>query len=282
MNDQYKTIKKLDIDKDTIVCYQGVPGAFSEEATVAFFGEDIKRVNVKSFEDVLTTLEEGRADFGVLPIENSSAGFVSGSYDLLLNHDVSIVGEKIIDIEQCLLALKGATTDDIKTVYSHPQGLLQSRDYLEQYPWQQIAFANTAMAAKKIRDDGMKDQAAIAGKRAAALYGLEILKEGINYSDENATRFVILSAKKVYLEDAKKITICFSLPHKSGTLYGMLGHFIENDLNMTSIESSPRKDSSWEYNFFITFDGNLSEENTKKGLEAIKKDSLDYKLLGNY
>ncbi len=269
-------------DENTRVVYQGVPGAFSEQAAVSFFGENTKKFNVPAFEDILDALEKQEADFGVLPLENSSAGFVTGSYDLLLRHDVFIAAEKIIEVEQALLGMKGAELSDIDTVYSHPQGLLQSRRFLDQYNWKQIAYDNTAMAARKIKDDGLKNQAAIASVRAAKLYGLNVLKEKINFSDTNATRFVILRKGKIYQKNAKRITISFSLPHKSGTLYNILGHFIYNNLNMTSIESCPLADSPWEYNFFVSFEGNLKEERVKSAIAAIRKEALSFKILGNY
>lgn len=282
LESQYEMIDKLEITENTRVVYQGVEGAFAEQAAANYFGEHVNRFHVDKFEEILTCLEEGKADYGVLPIENSSAGFVSGTYDLLLNHDVCIVAETIIQIEQSLLAIKEASLSDIDIVYSHPQGLLQSKDFLDQHNWQQIAYANTAMAAKKIKEDGMKNQAAIASKRAAMLYDLEVLEPCINFANTNATRFVILTTKRMYCQDAKKISISFALPHKSGALYSILGHFIHNDLNMTSIESSPLKDSPWEYKFFITFEGNMSDEAVKNAIASIKEEALAFRVLGNY
>lgn len=273
---------RLDVNADTIVAYQGVPGAFSEQATVEYFGETVKTVNVPSFEDVILALENGQADYGVLPVENSSAGFVLGSYDLLLAHDVFITGEIIIRIQQALLGLPETRIEDIDTVYSHPQGLLQSKRFLSQYQWKQIAYDNTAMAAKKVKEDGLKNHAAVASVRAAKIYGLSVLKENVNYADTNATRFFILRKCKVYQKDAKKITISFSLQHKSGTLYTVLGHFIKNDINMTSIESRPLENSPWEYQFFISFEGNLQAPNVRRALDFIQNDTISFKLLGNY
>lgn len=278
----YRVEDTLKIDGNTKVVYQGVPGAFSEQATAAFFGEQVQTQNVPAFEDVLLALEDGAADFGILPVENSSAGFVSGSYELLLKHDVFIAAEKILKIEQSLLGLTGAGIEDIDTVYSHPQGLLQCKTFLSKYGWKQIAYDNTAMAAQKVKAEGLKNQAAIASVRAAKLYGLTVLEEAVNFANTNATRFFILRKEKIYLKNAKKITICFSLPHKSGTLYNILGHFIHNDINMTGIESSPLEDSPWEYKFFISFEGNLKEANVRQALNLIQRDTLYFKLLGNY
>ncbi len=282
IDSEFTLVNELDISGDTRVVYQGVPGAFSEEATVSFFGEHISMSCVAGFEDILVAIDEGRADYGVLPMENSSAGFVSGNYDLLLAHDALIVAEKIISIEQALLGVPGACIEDIDTVYSHPQGLMQSKSFLKQYRWKQMAYDNTAMAAEKIKRDGLKNQAAIASVRAAGLYELQILKERINFASENATRFAILRKGKVYQKNAKKVTISFSLPHQSGTLYNVLGHLIYNQLNMTSIESSPKKDAPWEYNFFISFEGNLAEQRVRRAIAAIREDALSFKILGNY
>lgn len=282
MGQEYRMEERLEWSSDTKVVYQGVPGAFSEQATISFFGEHTNMFNVPVFENILEALENGEADYGVLPLENSTAGFVTGSYDLLLRHDVFIVAEKIIQVEQSLLGIKGACIEDIDTVYSHPQGLLQCRQFLDKYEWKQMAYDNTAMAARKIREDGQKNQAAIASVRAAKLYGLDVLQEKINYANTNATRFVILRKEKIFQKEAKKITISFSLPHKSGTLYNILGHFIYYNLNMTSIESSPMANSPWEYNFFISFEGNLMEEGVRSAIAAIRKEALSFKILGNY
>ena len=278
----YEQVDALPMNENTKVVYAGVPGAFAEQATIEYFGENANTQHVGSFEKVILAIEDGEAEYGVLPIENSSGGFVSGNYDLLSQYDVCIVGEEIIKVEQTLLGLPGASLDDIKVVYSHPQGLLQSRKFLETYGWKQVEYANTALSAVKVRDDGDKSQAAITSKRAAKLYGLDILKDCINDADDNSTRFMIITKKKMYAKNAKKISICFSLPHESGTLYNILGHFIFNNINLTSIESTPLKNKQWEYRFFISFEGNLNELPVINALTGIRKETIDFKILGNY
>ena len=148
-------------------------------------------------------------------------------------------------------------------MYSHLQGLLQTKPYLDAHDWKQIPLANTAVSASKVKQDGDKTQAAVAGIRAAQIYGLEVLEPEINTQKNNTTRFVVVSKRRIYTKEANRISISFSLPHESGSLYNALGHFIFNDLNMTSIESEPLPDRQWEYRFFITFEGNLSKETVR-------------------
>lgn len=278
----YTRINALDITPETRVVYQGVPGAFSEQAMLKFFGSHIINFNVEQFEDVLKVLEQEEADYGVLPIENSSAGFVTGVYHLLQEHDVTIVGAVDLEVTQALLGVRGAGIGDIETVYSHPQGLMQTKPYLEAHGWKQISLANTAVSAQKIQQDGDKTQAAVASIRAAELYGLEVLQPSINTQKNNTTKFLVISKKKVYTKDANVISISFSLPHESGSLYNALGHFIFNNLNMTSIESEPLPDRQWEYRFFITFEGNLSDVSVQNAITGVRSESSDFKLLGNY
>lgn len=272
--------EELEQSKDTRVVYAGVPGAFAEMAMVEYFGEDIKAINVKEFQDVAGFVAEGKADYGVLPIENSTAGFVNGIYDLLDRYQLSIVGEQKVRVDQCLLGIQGTKLSDIKTVFSHPQGLMQSKEYLEDKKWKAVSMSNTAASAKKVHDDGDKSQAAIASERAARLYGLEILNPKLNVSDNNTTRFVIVSNKKEYVKKANKVSISFALPHQSGTLYNILAHFIFNNVNMTSIESIPLSGRQWEYCFFVDFEGNLSDNAVKNALKGIMAETEEFRILG--
>ena len=195
-----------------------------------------------TFRDAMSAIDEGSADFAVLPIENSTAGIVNEIYDLLQEYENYIVGEQIIKIEHCLLGVPGTKLSDIRTVYSHPQSLMQSAKYLSNHDWQQISMQNNAFAAKKVAEDNDRTQAAIAGEHAAKVYGLEVLDKGINDSGVNSTRFIIVTNQKIFRKDAKKVSICFEVPHESGSLYHMLSHFIYNNLNMTKIESRPIED----------------------------------------
>lgn len=274
-------VDSLDIGKARVV-YQGADGAYSQAAMFQFFGENVNSFNVDTFRDAMLAIDEGSADYAVLPIENSTAGAVSEIYDLLDEFENYIVGEQIIKIEHCLMAVPGTDISDIKTVYSHPQSLMQSSRFLKDYAWQQISMKNNAFAAKKIKDDNDKTQAAIASEHAAKLYGLEVLKKGVNHSSTNSTRFIIVTNQKIFLKDANKISICLEMPHESGSLYRMLSHFNYNNLNMNKIESRPIEGRNWEYRFFIDFEGNLSDSSVKNALRGLRQESVNMKILGNY
>lgn len=276
----FTKIAHLNITDKTKVVYAGVPGAFAETAMVGYFGEKINGSNVKDFYEVAQSVAEGKADYGVLPIENSTAGFVNGIYDLLDRFSLSIVGEQKVCVNQCLLGIPGTELSDVKTVFSHPQGLMQSKEYLEQMDWKQVSMANTALSAKKVHDDMDKTQVAIASQRAAQIYGLSVLNPKLNVSDNNTTRFVIVSKKREYEEKANKVSISFSLPHTCGTLYNILAHFIFNNVNMTSIESIPLSGKQWEYCFFVDFEGNLGDVDVVNALKGIMAETENFRILG--
>ncbi len=178
-------------------------------------------------------------------LKNSSTGGISTNYDLLLNYKNAIVGEYVMKIDQCLLALPGTKLEDIQTVFSHPQGLLQSRKFMKEHPlFEGVEYGSTAAAAKKVAQDKDKTQAAIASRRAAKEYGLEIVADSIQQEKNNCTRFIIIGPKEVYTKESNKLALCIELPHQSGTLYRILSHFLYNDLNMTQIESRPIRDET--------------------------------------
>ena len=268
--------------KNARVVFQGAEGAYSQMAMVEYFGDQIESIHVDTFKDAFVCIEEGRADFAVLPIENSTAGIVNEIYDLLVEFENYIVGEQIIQIEHCLLGVPGTKFEDIKTVYSHPQSLMQSAKYLSAKDWKQISMQNNAFAAKKVADDQDRSQAAIASEYAGKTYGLEILEKGVNHSRTNATRFIIITNQKIFQKNANKISLCFELPHKSGSLYHILSHFIYNNLNMTKIESRPIEGRNWEYRFFVDIEGNLSDGAVKNALRGLREEAVSMKVLGNY
>lgn len=272
----------LETDKARVV-FQGAEGAYSQAAMLQYFGKGINCFHVDTFRDAMIAIDEGSADYAVLPIENSTAGIVSEIYDLLVEFENYIVGEQIIQIEHCLMAVPGTRLEDIKTVYSHPQSLMQSARFLNTHEnWKQISMQNNAFAARKVAEDKDPSQVAIASEHAAELYGLEILKKGVNQSNTNSTRFIIVTNQKVFLKNAKKVSICFEIPHESGSLYHMLSHFIYNNLNMNRIESRPIEGRNWEYRFFIDFDGNLSDGAVKNALRGLREEARNMRILGNY
>lgn len=272
------------IEKENVrVVFQGVEGAYSQAAMKQYFGEQVNSFHVEKWRDALEAIMEGMADFAVLPIENSTAGFVSEIYDLLMKYDDYIVGEQIIRIEHKLLGLPEAELSDIESVYSHEQGLMQCEEYLNTHRnWNQTAVENTAGAAKRVAEAGDKTQAAIASAFAGETFGLKVLDEHICSSDVNSTRFIIVSNQRMFRKDAQKISICFELPHRSGTLYNILSHFIYNNLSMSKIESRPLPGRNWEYRFFVDFEGNLNDSAVKNALRGIMEEATNVKILGNY
>ncbi len=274
-------VDKLDQEGARVV-FQGAEGAYSQAAMRQYFGDKISSIHVDTFRDAMAAIEEGSADFAVLPIENSTAGIVSEIYDLLVEYENYIVGEQIIKIEHCLLGLPGTKLEEIHTVYSHPQSLMQSARFLSEHDWKQISMQNNAFAARKVAEEQDRSQAAIASAYAGETYGLEVLKRGVNQSSSNSTRFIIVTNQKIFKKDAKKISICFEVPHESGSLYHMLSHFIYNGLNICKIESRPIEDRTWEYRFFLDFEGNLSDSAVKNALRGLRDEARNMKILGNY
>ncbi len=265
------------------VVYQGVEGAYQHQAALEYFGKDVNVFHMDTWKECMEAIKEGMADYAVLPIENSSAGEVNDIYDLLEEYENYIVGEQIIKIQHALLGVPGTKLEDIRTVFSHPQALMQCAGYLSRHPqWKQISLSNTAVAAEKAAQDGDKSQAAIAGEITAKLYGLEILEMPVNDCRFNSTRFIIVTNRKMYEKDARKVSICFELPHVSGSLYNILSHIIYNDLNMCKIESRPIPERNWEYHFFVDFEGNLDDGAVKNAIRGIAEEAVNFKILGNY
>ena len=233
--------------------------------------------------EAMEAIEEGAADYAVLPIENSTAGAVNEIYDLLVEFENYIVGETIIPIKNTLSGLPGTDISEIERVYSKAEALMQASHFLGEHgDWQQISVANTALAAKKILEDQDKHQAAVCSAYAASVYGLSVLADSINDEKNNSTRFIVITNQKVFLKDAKKISICLELPHESSSLYHLLSHFAYNDLNMTKIESRPMEGKSWEYRFFIDFEGNLADPAVKNAIRGLREEGRNLRILGNY
>ncbi len=278
----FKKIKEIPKENITVI-YQGMPGSYSEEATKIYFGRDVECHFENSFQDIYKAITSGKANYGVLPIENSTAGIVHEIFDLLVIYDAFILAEQVIPINHCLLGKKHAKIEDIKRVYSHPQSLLQSTGFLNEHPQMEaIRMENNAFAAKKISSEQTKDQAAIASENAAKIYDLAILQRQVNDEKNNSTRFIIISKEKVFLEKANKISISFEVSNETASLYRALSHIIFNDLNMTKIESRPIANKSWEYRFFVDFEGNLKDASVQNALSGLQEETLHLKILGNY
>lgn len=279
----FRQVEKLDVNEDTRVVYFGERGAFTEQAMTEYFGEHITSFNKTTFKDVMETVADGEALFGVLPIENTSTGSISDIYDLMVDYDITIIAEHVVKVEQALLGIAGAAIEDLETVYSHPQGLLQCAHFFEEHSGiRGVEFDSTAAAAKKVSEDGNRTQGAIASVRAAKEFGLEVLQERINQHSQNFTRFIIISNQKICLQNANKISLSFEVKHEAGSLYNMLANFYYNNLNLTKIESRPTHKGSWEYRFFVDVEGNLQDSSVSNAMASIGEFASNLKILGNF
>lgn len=265
------------------IVYQGVAGSYSYEALINIYGKDCDKINVDTFEDVFKAIENKTAKYGVLPIENSSTGPITEVVDLLNKYNCYIVYEKTIKIEHSLLAIEGATLDSIEKVYSHPQGFLQSKQFLDNYrQWEQRPYYNTAMSVKYVKEANKLNYAAIGSKNAAEIYGLKVLKEKINTNDANYTRFVVISNDCEITDEANKISVSFSLPHVCGSLQKIINVIYIGGLSMIKIESRPIFNKPWEYRFYVDFEGNINMKKVQGVLNLIEENATNFRMLGNY
>ena len=265
------------------VLYQGQPGAYCEEAAMGFFGDDCQRMNLKTWDGVFRGVKEGFGDFGVVPIENSSTGSINDVFDLLGQFGCYIVGEQIVPVRHYLVALPDASMDTITDVYSHAQGFAQCRPFLGEHPkWEHHEMVNTAVAAKFVAESGDSTKAAIASRRAAELYGLQILQSAINENVRNYTRFLIVAAEPRFPEDANKISVRFTIPHREGSLCRILQIFAQAGLNLEKLESRPVPESRWEYSFYADFTGNIRREEMDRGIRELIDAASSFRILGNY
>lgn len=278
----FEEVEQLDFRNAKIV-FQGIEGAYSQLALNEYFGENADSYHVDTWRDAMEALKNGEADYAVFPIENSSAGIVSENYDLMVEYDNYIVGEQIIRIDHALLGLPEAKMEDITDIYSHPQALMQCSKYLESHRnWEKHSLKNTAMSAQKIKEDGKINKAAIASTLTADIYGLQVLDHAIQNNQNNYTKFIIVTNRKIFEKHANKISISFEIPHESGSLYHKLSHFIYNGINMNKIESRPVQGKAWEYRFFVDIDGNLKDAAVQNALRGLAEETIRLKVLGNY
>lgn len=264
------------------VAFQGELGAYSESAVYKYFGSEVKPKPCRRFSDVFDDVNAAAADFGVVPIENSIEGSVSQVYDLFLRYDLNVCGEIALRIAHCLIAYPDIEINEIKTVYSHPQALGQCRNYLEKLGCELVSTYDTAGSVKMIKEQGLRDAAAIAGERAAQIYGMRILADDIADNPSNYTRFFVLSKTKSQASGNDKTSIIFSTKHVAGALYEALGELATRGINMTKIESRPTRQRPWEYNFYLDFEGHEDDNLCSKALECLKDRSIFVRVLGSY
>lgn len=272
---------ELALNEDSVIGYLGVTGSYSEEAASRYYGDKYHKRSFGHFEEIIASLLKGEIDIGVLPVENSSTGTISKVIDLIGGNDVYITGEHISKISHNLLVLPGTKLSDIKEVYSHHQGLEQSVRFLRQYPWELIEYKSTADSAKLIRKLQDKTKAAVASRRCAEIYGLEIAAPDINF-ENNYTRFVMVGREMLVNSNCNKISVVMDIAHKPGALYKILRLFKDRNINLLKIESRPIIGKPWEYLFYFDFEGNLMEDRVKELIECLRDTVNDFRLLGNY
>jgi prephenate dehydratase len=264
-----------------VVAYQGEAGAYSEQGVVSLFPEAEHRP-LPSIRKVFEAVEVGRASRGLVPMDNSQAGSINETYDLFLRHGLHLVGETVVRVDHCLLALPGSAIDDLQEVMSHPQAIAQCEEFLSGLEVTVRAEYNSAGAAKKIADDRLERTAAIASRRAAELYGLDVLAERIQTYPDNSTRFGALSRDPQPLAEPDKSSLVFGVGHVAGSLYRCLGAFAERHLNLTKLESRPRPGRPWEYVFYVDVEAPADRPEMVEALATLSEHATFTRLLGTY
>ena len=263
------------------VAFQGEAGAYSEQAVFDYFGE-VDTVPCESFDMVFDSVVSGKSESALIPIENSLAGSIHQNYDLLLRHNLHIVGEYLLRVRHCLIVLPGVKKEDIQKAISHPQALGQCAGYLRSYGIKAEQVYDTAGSVKMLKESGARDTAAIASRRAAELYGMQILEEGIEDNPENYTRFLAIQPEAVAPEGEAKTSIVFTLKNQPGALFKALSVFALRDIDLTKIESRPLQGKPWEYLFYIDFIGATHEETARRALEHLGEYAVTLRVLGSY
>jgi chorismate mutase/prephenate dehydratase len=275
--------KKQEAGKQKVrVAFQGERGAFSESAVYNFFGASVDVKPCRDLTEVFESVNKQETQFGVVPVENSLEGSINQTYDLFLTHDLKVCGEIILRVSHCLIANPETTLEAVKTVYSHPQALAQCRNFLERLGRELIPTYDTAGSVKMLKEKGLKDAAAVASERAAEIYGMKILAREIEDNPANYTRFFVLSKEDSPKTGKDKTSIIFGASHTPGSLYHALREFAKRGINLTKIESRPTKQTPWEYNFYLDFEGHRSEERCAEALKALAKSGAYLKILGSY
>jgi prephenate dehydratase len=262
------------------LAYQGEPGAYSEAAALEYGGPDVETLPCKSFDEVFDAVVKKRATHGVVPLENSVGGTIHRNYDLLLDHELPITGEVELDVVHCLQALPGTTLADIKTVYSHPQALAQCERYLKDLGVTVEAVSDTAGGAKLVAEQKLTNAAALASRRAAEVFGLEVLQEAVQDFEYNITRFAIIGGTAP--AGADKTTIVFALPSTPGALFKALSIFALRDINLAKLESRPMRGSPWEYLFYVEVEARRDDLPCARALMHLAEFAKWSRVLGSY
>ncbi len=265
-----------------IVAFQGENGAYSQEAAYQFFGAEVDTLPCRTFEGIFLVVEEGRADYGILPVENSAAGSINKAYDLLLERDLKIWGEVFLRVRHSLLANPGTRLEDVRRVRSHPQALAQCERFLARHRMEPVPAYDTAGSAKDLAAAPEPGVAVIANSLAARLYGLEVLATEIEDLAFNYTRFFLLGHEDPPRAGRNKTSVVFATRHVPGALYACLGEFAQRDLNLTKLESRPRRNKPWHYIFYLDFEGHWEDPPCAEALLGLLHKATFLKLLGSY
>lgn len=264
-----------------IVAFQGEPGAYSEEAVRQQFGAEVKTLPCQAFEHIFEAVDSGRADFGTVPVENSTAGSINKSFDLLLEHDLKVHGEILLRVRHCLLTVPGNAAT-ITQVRSHPQALAQCETFMNRHHYTAVPWYDTAGSAKDLAANPEPGVAVIASKLAAQIYGLEIVQEGVEDMSNNYTRFFVVGKGDAPRSERSKTSLVFAVPNTAGSLYGALEEFARRRINLTKIESRPRRGRPWQYVFYLDFDGHWQDKEAGEAIMFLLSRAAFVKLLGSY
>jgi len=268
--------------QDVTVAFQGEPGAYSEAAALEHFGPSACTVPCESFDAVFAAVEAGQTDYGLIAIENSLAGSIHHNYDLLIQHSLSIVGEQYLRVHHCLITAPGVKIEDVRRVISHPQALAQCEGYLHHQGWKSEVFYDTAGAVKHLSQSPDPHTAAIASCRAAEVYQMQVLEEGIEDNPANFTRFQAISKRPTSPGSDAKTTIVFTLKNEPGSLFKALSVFALRDIDLTKIESRPLVGKPWEYLFYIDFASSIEQPVVTRALDHLGEYAHTLRILGSY
>jgi prephenate dehydratase len=266
----------------TRVAFQGIAGAYSEQAVRQYFGQEVESVPCGALDDLFPLVESGDVDYAMLPIENAVAGSVTRAYELLLEHDLRVYAEVIMRVQHMLLAMPGRALSDLERVRSHPQALAQCQRYLNRHGLKAEPTFDTAGAARDLAADPQPGVGAIASELAAELYGLQILDRDIEDFTFNYTRFFVLARQAPPRAQRNKTSLIFTTPHSPGALYECLGEFAKRHVNLAKIESRPRLNRPWQYFFYLDFEGHSQDPECEAAIMGLLRRSLFVKLLGSY
>ncbi|MFN1834287.1 prephenate dehydratase [Balneola sp. MJW-20] len=291
---RYQALSLIDQDNERAgsekvrVSFQGGEGAFSHAAALRHFGDrfdQVEPIGFNTFQQAADALITKKVDYAILPIENTTAGSINDTYDILGSDEVHIVGEEILRIVHCLMALEEIPLKNVRRVLSHPQALAQCTHFLSTMPdCEVVSYLDTALSAKKVAEDGDLSKASIAGAQAADIYGLKVIASDIANQKGNYTRFVVASRKPVKVDSQvpAKTSLLMVTSHEEGALLKCLNILHTHKVNLAKLESRPRLNEPWHYSFYVDLEGNVEDPEISSALDELNKECHELKVLGCY